>query len=57
MSFIMPLVTTSLGFIAPLLAQTGTMKTLIGWVIVLLCIGLGLLAVCRPSARADKKRR
>jgi hypothetical protein len=34
-----------------LLAQTGTVKTLIGWAIVLLCIGLGLLVVCRPSAR------
>jgi hypothetical protein len=34
-----------------LLAQTGTGKTAIGWVIVLLCIGLGLLVVCRPAAR------
>jgi hypothetical protein len=46
-----------LGFLAPVLAQTGTTKTLVGWVIVLLCIGLGLLVVCRPSGRADKKRR
>jgi hypothetical protein len=35
-----------------LLAQTGTTKTLIGWVIVLLCIGLGVLVICRPAARA-----
>ena len=34
-----------------LLAQTGTTKTLVGWVIVLLCIGLGLLVVCRPTGR------
>ena len=34
-----------------LLAQTGTTKTAVGWVIVLLCIGLGLLVVCRPSVR------
>jgi hypothetical protein len=44
-----------------LLAQTGTAKTAIGWVIVLLCIGLGLLVVCRPSGRTvpgeEKKKR
>ena len=34
-----------------LLAQTGTAKTAIGWVIVALCIGLGLLVICRPSHR------
>jgi nicotinamide riboside transporter PnuC len=34
-----------------LLAQTGSSKTAVGWVIVLLCIGLGLLVVCRPNAR------
>ena len=34
-----------------LLAQTGGTKTAIGWALVLLCIGLGLLVVCRPSAR------
>jgi len=33
------------------LAQTGGTKTAIGWVIVLLCIGLGLLVVCRPNNR------
>jgi hypothetical protein len=36
---------------AELLAQTGTAKTAVGWAIVLLCIGLGLLVVCRPSGR------
>jgi hypothetical protein len=42
---------------APLLAQTGTAKTAAGWAVVLLCIGLGLLVVCRPSIRnpAQKK--
>jgi len=42
----------------PLLAQTGTSKTAIGWAIVLLCIGLGLLVVCRPSVRnpIEKKK-
>jgi hypothetical protein len=41
-----------------LLAQTGTAKTAIGWGIVLLCIGLGLLFVCRPNMRnpIEKKR-
>jgi hypothetical protein len=41
-----------------LLAQTGTSKTAVGWGIVLLCIGLGVLVVCRPSARnpAEKKK-
>jgi hypothetical protein len=38
-----------------LLAQTGTAKTAIGWLIVLLCIGLGLLVVCRPAARNPLK--
>jgi len=39
-----------------LLGQTGVAKTLIGWLLVLLAIGLGLLVVCRPSGRrtADK---
>ena len=36
---------------AELVAQTGTAKTAAGWVIALLCIGLGLLVVCRPSGR------
>ena len=39
-----------------LLAQTGTTKTAIGWGIVALCIGLGLLVVCRPSVRNPKKK-
>jgi hypothetical protein len=34
-----------------LLAQTGTTKTALGWLIVLLCIGLGLMVVCRASLR------
>jgi ABC-type sulfate transport system permease component len=34
-----------------LLAQTGGTKTAVGWAVVLLCIGLGLLVVCRPSER------
>src|SRR5581483_7244588 len=39
------------------LAQTGGGKTAIGWLIVLLCIGLGLLVVCRPSARKSPLKR
>jgi hypothetical protein len=39
------------------LAQTGGTKTAIGWVIVLLCIGLGLLVVCRPSSRKSPLKR
>jgi len=34
-----------------IVAQTGMAKTAIGWVVVLLAIGLGLLVVCRPSGR------
>ena len=34
------------------LAQTGVTKTAIGWVIALLCIGLGLLVMCRPGREA-----
>jgi len=41
-----------------LLAQTGGMKTAAGWLIVLLCIGLGgLLVVCRPSLRQAPMKR
>ena len=44
---------------APLLAQSGGAKTAIGWLLVLLCLLLGLLAVCWPTKRkwpgADKK--
>ena len=43
--------TTHLVLAQLLLAQTGTTKTAVGWVIVLLCLGLGLLVVCRPSHR------
>jgi hypothetical protein len=42
-----------------LLAQTGGAKSAFGWVIVLLCIGLGLLVVLRSSSRKSplKKKR
>jgi hypothetical protein len=42
-----------------LLAQSGVAKTMIGWLLVFLCVGLGLLVVCRPSTRrpADEDRR
>ncbi len=44
--------------VAPtLIAQTGTTKTLIGWAIVLLCIGLGLLVICRPSIRNPPQKK
>jgi len=39
-----------------LLAQSGTAKTGIGWLIVLLGVGLGLIAVCRPSVRKGTKK-
>jgi hypothetical protein len=41
-----------------LLAQTGTSKTAVGWGVVLLSIGLGVLVVCRPNVRnpAEKKK-
>jgi len=38
-----------------ILGQTGTAKTAAGWGIVALCIGLGLLVVCRPSIRNPLK--
>jgi hypothetical protein len=38
-------------FAFQLIAQMGTAKTAIGWLIVLLCIALGLIVVCRPSSR------
>ncbi len=34
-----------------LVGQSGSSKTAVGWAIVLLCIGLGLLVVCRPNSR------
>jgi hypothetical protein len=40
-----------------LLAQSGGAKTGIGWLIVLLGVGLGLIAVCRPSVRKGDKRK
>jgi hypothetical protein len=39
-----------------LLAQSGGAKTGIGWLIVLLGVGLGLIAVCRPSIRKGNKK-
>lgn len=36
-----------------LLAQTGTTKTILGWMLSLLAIALGLIVVCRPSNRKD----
>jgi hypothetical protein len=43
-----------------LLAQSGVAKTMVGWLLVFLAIGLGVLVVCRPSVRKpadDDKRR
>ena len=34
-----------------ILAQSGIAKTMIGWLLVLLAIGLGMIVVCRPSGR------
>lgn len=39
-----------------LLAQSGGAKTGIGWLIVLLGVGLGLIAVCRTSVRKGLKK-
>jgi hypothetical protein len=39
------------------LAQTGGTKTALGWVIVLICIGLGLIVVCRPNSRKSPLKR
>jgi hypothetical protein len=44
-----------------LLAQTGTAKTILGWLLSLLAIALGLIVVCRPTGRkspdAKEKKR
>jgi hypothetical protein len=40
-----------------LLAQMGSTKTALGWVIVVLCIGLGLIVVLRPSSRKTPLKR
>lgn len=39
------------------LAQTGSTKTAIGWLIVALCVGLGLIVVLRPSSRKTPLKR
>lgn len=39
------------------LAQTGTTKTIVGWVLVLLCLALALLVVGRPNAREPRRKR
>jgi hypothetical protein len=36
-----------------LLAQSGAAKSILGWLLVLLCLALGLIVVCRPSSRKD----
>ncbi len=36
-----------------LLAQSGAAKSILGWLLVLLCLTLGLVVVCRPSSRRD----
>ena len=36
-----------------LLAQTGTAKTILGWLLTIPALALGLLVVCRPSTRKD----
>jgi hypothetical protein len=51
------LATEQIASAQPLLAQTGTTKTAIGWTIVLLCLGLGLLVVCRSSVRNPPQQR
>ena len=40
-----------------IVAQMGTTKTALGWLIVVLCIGLGLIVVCRPSNRKSPLKR
>ena len=52
-------ISASLAPMPLILAQTGGGKTAVGWLIVLLCIALGLLVVCRPSgrAKAETKKR
>ena len=42
-----------------LVGQSGIAKTMIGWLLVLLAIGLGMIVVCRPSGRkaAEEERK
>ena len=39
-----------------ILAQSGVAKTMVGWLLVLLAIGLGILVVCRPSGRRQPEK-
>lgn len=50
--------TNILAAVPVLLAQTGMVKSMLGFGIVLLALILGLLVVCRPSGRkgADGKK-
>lgn len=38
---------------SPLLAQSGTARTILGWLLVLLCLLLGMLVVLRPTSRRE----
>jgi hypothetical protein len=40
-----------------LLAQSGAAKSILGWLLVLLCLTLGLVVVCRPSSRRDPDKK
>ena len=42
---------------AQVLAQSGTAKTAIGYVLVILAIALGLIVVLRPSKRKMKEKK
>ena len=48
---------TSIFTSAALLGQTGTTKTAIGWGMVALCIGLGLLVIGRPNVRNPMEKK
>jgi hypothetical protein len=36
-----------------LVAQSGTARTILGWLLVLLCLLLGMLVVLRPTSRRE----
>lgn len=38
---------------SPLLAQSGTARTILDWLLVLLCLLLGMLVVLRPTSRRE----
>lgn len=39
--------------LSPLIAQSGVARTVLGWLVILLCLLLGMLVVLRPTSRRE----